>query len=85
MEKYVKAAEEIASQAITAPPPGANFEVSLTGSQLKPTRGAKAAGNQMTFFSNGSGDLASKLHGLEPIDWRLTLTVTGQEMSPRVC
>ncbi len=60
MEKYVKAAEEIASQAITAPPPGANFEVSLTGSQLKPTGGAKAAGNQMTFFSNGSGEFGEQ-------------------------
>ncbi|MGN6547885.1 MAG: DUF1592 domain-containing protein [Aureliella sp.] len=57
MEKYVKAAEEIASQVIVAPEPGENFEALVPGAKLKPSGGAKASGSQMTFFSKGSGEM----------------------------
>ena len=61
MEKYVKAAEEIASSAIRAPESGANFEVLLTGDRLTPSGGAKPADKRMTFYSNGSGEFGEQV------------------------
>ena len=47
MEKYVKAAEEIAGSAIKAPESGANFDVLLSGDRLTPSGGAKPADKSM--------------------------------------
>ncbi len=77
MEKYVKAAEEIASAAIKAPESGANFEVLLSGDRLKNTDGARPANKVMTFFSNGSAEFG------EQVPWagtyRLELVAYGDQ------
>ncbi len=66
MEKYVKAAEEIATRAIKAPEPGESFEVVKNGDRLSPSGGAKGNKSMMTFFSNGSAELA------EEVPWAAT-------------
>ncbi|MCC6510465.1 MAG: DUF1592 domain-containing protein [Pirellulaceae bacterium] len=61
MEKYVKAAEEIASKAIVAPESGANFELILPGDRLKVSEGAKASDKRLNFFSDGAGEFGEQV------------------------
>lgn len=61
MEKYVKAAEAIAAEAIRAPESGANFDVQMTGDRLKASDGARGDDKRMTFYSNGSAEFGEQV------------------------
>lgn len=77
MEKYVKAAEEIATTAIKAPESGANFEVLLSGDRLKASDGARADDKRMTFYSNGSAEFGEQVPW--PGTYHLELVVHGDQ------
>ena len=83
MEKYVKAAEEIAASAIKAPESGANFETQLSGDRLKPSEGARSDNKRMCFFSNGSAEFG------EQVPWsgsyQLELEVHGDQAGDEPC